>query len=201
MTLDRRMIAFVRHGETLPNRQGRVLGRADPDLTEEGLRQAERVAVLLSVLQPAVLYTSPLARAQQTAAIIGEACGLVPLADDRLTEQDWGTWDLRPMTEIDDTEVEQFRRNRGCAPDGENQDMVFERVGSFCEEMVDRDGVVVAVTHGSPIKTAVAWAIGVPDPVPLRMSFDLASITRVSRGPRGPVLLSFNETLHFAKSD
>jgi broad specificity phosphatase PhoE len=53
-------------------------------------------------------------------------------------------------------------------------------------------GAVVAVSHVSPIKAAVTWALSVSPELAWRMRLDVASLTRIARGP---VLLSFNETL------
>ena len=53
-------------------------------------------------------------------------------------------------------------------------------------------GPVVAVSHVSPIKAAVTWALDASPELAWRMRLDVASLTRVGRGP---VLLSFNETL------
>ena len=44
------MIVFARHGQTAPNRDGLVLGRADPELTEEGHRQAALVGEMQALL-------------------------------------------------------------------------------------------------------------------------------------------------------
>jgi len=54
----------------------------------------------------------------------------------------------------------------------------------------------VVVTHVSPIKAAVTWALGVDDGAGWRMFCDLASVTRLDIHDRGPVLRSFNEVHH-----
>lgn len=190
------MIAFIRHGETAPNRDGFMLGRADPGLTEEGRRQAERLAAALGAQRPSAVLTSPLTRARETAAPIAEACGLPTDVDERLIEIDWGTWDGRPVGTFASAEVERWRAEAGTAPEGESLRSVGERVASFCSEALDRDGLVVAVSHVSPIKAAVAWALGVDDTVAWRMHLGLASITRIVRRSGGPCLVSFNETAH-----
>jgi broad specificity phosphatase PhoE len=61
------MIVFARHGQTAPNRDGLVLGRADPELTEEGHRQAALLAAALAGEPVTAILTSPLLRARQTA--------------------------------------------------------------------------------------------------------------------------------------
>ena len=203
------MIIFARHGQTAPNRDGLVLGRADPELTEEGHRQAELLADALRGEPVAALLTSPLLRARQTAEPIGEACGVPVEVDDRLIEIDWGAWEGRATGSLAKSDVDRWkaedspeRRNaEPVAPEGESLDSLSLRVESFCREQLDRDGLVVAVSHVSPIKAAAAWAMGVDGTVAWRMFLGLASITRVGQGKASPVLLSFNETghLHWAE--
>ncbi len=57
-------------------------------------------------------------------------------------------------------------------------------------------GDVVVVSHVSPIKSAVAWALQVGDDVAWHMHLNLASICRIAMGTDGPVLHSFNELAH-----
>jgi probable phosphoglycerate mutase len=53
------------------------------------------------------------------------------------------------------------------------------------------------VSHVSPIKAAVCWALGTDERASWRMRLGLASITRIDGGDdRAPLLLSFNETSH-----
>ncbi|MDQ3947175.1 MAG: histidine phosphatase family protein [Actinomycetota bacterium] len=190
------MIVFARHGETPPNRDGLILGRADPGLTDEGRRQAARLADLLGKEEPVAVMTSPLLRARETAEVIAAACGLEAETDERLVEIDWGTWEGRPVAGITSAETERLRADAGTAPEGESLTALGRRVEEFCGRALERDGLVVAVTHVSPIKAAVAWTLGAPDAAAFRMFVALASVTRVALRSRGPVLVSFNETAH-----
>jgi broad specificity phosphatase PhoE len=190
------VIVFARHGQTAPNRDGLVLGRADPELTEEGPRQAELLAVALRGEPVAAILSSPLLRARQTAEPIMEACGVPVEVDDRLIEIDWGAWEGRATGSLAKSDVDRLRAEDGTAPEGESLDSLSLRVESFCREQLDQDGLVVAVSHVSPIKAAAAWAMGVDGTVAWRMFLGLASITRVGQGKANPVLLSFNETGH-----
>ena len=190
------MIVFARHGQTAPNRDGLVLGRADPELTEEGHRQAELLAAALRGEPVAAILSSPLLRARQTAAPIGEACGVPVKVDERLIEIDWGAWEGRATGSLAKADVDRWKAEEGTAPEGESLDSLSLRVESFCREQLDQDGLVVAVSHVSPIKAAAAWAMGVDGTVAWRMFLGLASITRVGQGKASPVLLSFNETGH-----
>lgn len=190
------MIVFARHGETAPNRDGVILGRADPGLTEEGRLQAQRLAELLAKEEPVAVLTSPLLRTRETADAIAGACGLEAETDERLLEIDWGAWEGRPVAGIATAEMERLRGDAGTAPEGESLAALGRRVEEFCAEALERDGLVVAVTHVSPIKAAVAWTLGAPHDAAFRMFVALASVTRVARRTRGPMLVSFNETAH-----
>ena len=78
---------------------------------------------------------------------------------------------------------------------GESLASVGKRMGEYTSEVLDSlaEGPMVAVSHVSPIKAAVLWALGLPDLHAWRLRLDNASVTRLAPGPDGPVLLSFNE--------
>ena len=59
-----------------------------------------------------------------------------------------------------------------------------------------RTGDVIVVSHVSPIKSVVTWALGTGPDTTWRMQLDRASICRIAIGTRGPALLGFNETSH-----
>jgi broad specificity phosphatase PhoE len=194
------VIVFARHGQTAPNRDGLVLGRADPELTEEGRRQAALLAAALAEEPVTSIVTSPLVRARQTAEAVAAACGVPVTVDERLVEIDWGTWEGRPAGSLAVADVDRWTAEDGTAPEGESLESLSRRVETFCLEALD-DGLVVAVSHVSPIKAATAWALGVDGRVAWRMFLGLASITRVGRGRSSPLLLSFNETGHLRPAE
>jgi broad specificity phosphatase PhoE len=91
---------LARHGETDENADGRILGRRDPPLGAAGTAQAEALAVRATGLGIAALWTSPLLRARQTAAIVGRAIGLEPIVLEALVESDRGDWEGRLVAEL-----------------------------------------------------------------------------------------------------
>jgi broad specificity phosphatase PhoE len=190
------VIAFVRHGQTGPNRDGLIIGRSDPSLTEEGRRQAVLLGAILAGEKPATILTSPLVRARETAEAIAAACGLTPEVDERLVELDWGSWEGRPFSGVGASDTEGLRNGVDSTTGGESLRSVRERVANFCLDAFQRDGLVLAVSHVSPIKAAVAWVLSADDEVAWKMFLGLASITRLASRPAGPLLVSFNETAH-----
>jgi broad specificity phosphatase PhoE len=190
------MLVLVRHGETLDNRAGRLLGRSDPPLTSLGRVQARAVAAVLEPERPVAVYTSPLGRAVQTATMIGAACGAEVVVDPRLIEIDYGAWENRPLQEVPRDAAAVASDPSATFPEGESLVDVGQRVVPLVEELLGRDELVVAVTHVTPVKAAVAWALGVGDEIAWRMHLSLASITRLGQRRGRPYLLSFNETSH-----
>jgi broad specificity phosphatase PhoE len=184
------VLFLVRHGQTAANAAGLFLGRADPPLTELGQRQARAIAAALPA--PSLLISSPLQRARDTAAAFGRPVQV----DERWIEMDYGDVDGQPVASMTDEVWSRWRADPTFAPGGgELVAAVGERVRSACADVMEAaaQGDVVVVSHVSPIKAAVAWALGVPDTVAWRMFVADAAVARVKTGPPAPLLMSFNE--------
>ena len=71
---------------------------------------------------------------------------------------------------------------------------VGRRVAEACRELAEpaRTSVVVVVSHVSPIKAALAWALDVPVGVAWRLYVEDASVSRIDIEPNGPVVRWFN---------
>ena len=188
------MIALVRHGQTAVNRAGRLQGRVDVALNELGTHQAAQLGLEFAREPVTRVLSSPLQRARDTAAPIARAHALAVDTDERLVEIDYGEWDERGLREIGPEEWERWRGDPMFAPPGgESLRRVHERVVDFCTEQLG-DDLVVAVSHVSPIKAAVCWALGVDERATWRMFLDLASVSRIgSRDGNVPFLASYNE--------
>jgi broad specificity phosphatase PhoE len=83
-------LTFVRHGTTEWIEQGRLHGVSDAPLSLRGQQEARLAAQALADRHFDAFYTSPLGRARETAAIIGQAIGLEPIPLDGLREMDFG---------------------------------------------------------------------------------------------------------------
>ena len=160
-------IALVRHGETDWNRDNRFQGHADPPLNDIGRAQARTLASELSSRSFAAAYTSPLRRAAETAAILADALRLEPLLDASLMEVDVGSWSGLTRTEVEARFPLGYARwleyGHGW-DDGETYDELGARVVSGLVG-IGREhdgGDVLAVTHGGPIRSALAAAERVP---------------------------------------
>jgi broad specificity phosphatase PhoE len=183
------VLHLVRHGQTAANASGLLLGRADPPLSALGRRQAEGLRDLVPA--GARVVASPLARTRETAA----ALELPVTLDERWVELDYGEFDGVPLGQIPTATWDQWRADPGFAPPGgESLAALGARVREACAELADesRHADVVVVSHVSPIKAAVAWALGVGDEVAWRMFVEVASVATIAVDERGPALRSFN---------
>jgi probable phosphoglycerate mutase len=192
------VLILVRHGESVANAQGLLLGRTDAELTETGRAQAEAVPTLLE--RPVVeVRSSPLRRATDTAELLG--LGPPVVVDERWIEVDYGEFECQPLGDIPADVWQKWQRDRDfCPVDGESLAEVDVRIGDACEELFASDGSgarradgdVVIVSHVTPIKAAVAWALGTPD-LYWRLYLRTASVTRISWNRDAPILHGFNE--------
>ena len=83
-------LAFLRHGITGWNREGRIQGRTDIPLDAEGRDRLSRLT-LPEEWCDATLHASPLSRAVETARLLGNNRPV--RTDARLIEMDWGAWE------------------------------------------------------------------------------------------------------------
>jgi broad specificity phosphatase PhoE len=205
-------LALVRHGQSELNVRGALVGRSDPSLTELGRAQAAAAGRFLLLewgrapSSEVTVLTSPLERARNTADIIvetfleaGLAVGPVTV-EERLLELDYGEYDGLLPADLDTETWAAWRRGRSFRPPGgESLAELQSRCEGLFDEMQTRAlldanvGRIVAVSHVSPIKAAVAWALGTGPEVSWRLHLSVGAVTRVRLGGGGPAVLSFGE--------
>ena len=155
------LLGMIRHGRTAWNEEGRLTGRADISLTNQGLAALAGLR-LPKILDGANWHVSPLRRAQETARIIGghdiEFC-----TDARLIEMDFGAYEGRTLIELMDDPAENMAANENNGldfqpPNGESPRMVQRRLRPFLEELGRDGGRHIAVAHKSIIRAVFAEA-------------------------------------------
>lgn len=186
------MLILLRHGRTLLNAQGRLQGRIDEPLDGVGEGQALAAAAYIGPVDEVI--SSPLARAQQTAAAFGQPI----ITDDRWVELSYGVYEGVLHADVPSVAWTHWKRDPAWVPEGgESLGALDVRVRAACDELreraIGRD--VLVVSHVSPIKSAVAWALGVGVGISWRSHLSHASICRIDLRRDGPVLFSFNEVV------
>jgi broad specificity phosphatase PhoE len=159
-------IVLVRHGETDWNRERRFQGHADVPLNEDGRTQVADLAEELAGERFAAAYTSPLRRAAESAEILAARLALVVQSSDALGEVDVGSWSGLTIREVEERFPDGFKRwidwkVEGWEDGEQYEDFSRRVVGGLLEIAARHPGEhVLAVTHGGPIRTALAAAVG-----------------------------------------
>lgn len=160
-------------------REGAFAAPNEP-LDEGGLRKAAQYR--LPGPSPERILTSPALAARQTAdALLAGA-----QVDAAIRDMDPGAWSGRTLADIHETEEQALSLwmsdpVRG-APGGETMGQVTARVADWLEEQARSDARIVAVTHASIIRAAIALVLDVP--VSAGFNIDIA--------PLSATCLSFN---------
>lgn len=166
-------LAFLRHGITGWNREGRIQGRTDIPLDAEGRERLSRLT-LPEAWRDATLHASPLSRAVETARLLGNRRPVH--TDPRLIEMDWGAWeglrglDLRADPASGYRDIEEWGWDFR-PPGGESPADLRDRLTDWLTELAG-EGTHLVVTHIGVMRVALALAWGWdflgPPPVPVK---------------------------------
>jgi broad specificity phosphatase PhoE len=167
-----RRIVLLRHGRTGDNASGRIQGQLDTALDEVGRAQALAAAEVLAEVSPAVLLSSDLVRARDTAQALADRLGAPAVLDPRLRELDLGAWQGLTSQEARERFPDEWRdwrsgvdRPRGG---GETYRQAGERAALCIGEhlpAVPAGGTLLAVTHGGTARAALGVLLGLPHEV------------------------------------
>src|SRR6266478_8149111 len=162
----RGIAVFMRHGETPWNRQGRVMGRQPIELDESGRAQIEAAIPLAKTLQLDLVATSPLIRARQSAEIIANGIGGVPIIEEpQIEEVRYGRWEGMTYHQlIDDPEYLAYRKAplETQMPGGESIYDVQKRGVEAVKRVIAANQLkrVLFVSHGDIIRTIISYFAG-----------------------------------------
>jgi probable phosphoglycerate mutase len=193
-------VLLVRHGST--DVIGRkVTGRLPGIwLDEIGRGQVRALAEHLATRGVSAIYSSPTERALETANAIARRLSLDVVVRPRLDELDFGEWSGLSLAELDSREDwKRFNVNRTGtrAPRGEHILDVQHRMVAEVEALRDNhaDGAVVLVSHGDPLKTVIAYYLGLSLELLPRLEISPASVSELVLSDWGATLRSLNFTL------
>lgn len=135
---------IFRHGQTTDNAEFVFSGWRDPDLTDEGRKQALILAEKLKDKKIDMLISSPQKRAVETmklAMSLNEhAKNLQINTDERIKERSYGDYQGKSKLEIQLENAEALKKIRrsyeDIPPNGESLKMVVERVVAFCNDII-----------------------------------------------------------------
>jgi probable phosphoglycerate mutase len=190
-------LLLIRHAE--PIRVVDADGPADPGLHERGVEQARRLAQWLEPEELHAVWSSPMRRAQETAAPLAEAQGLPVLVDEELAEFDREATSYIPLEELKAAKDERYLAMlEGKLENYETEPAVFQAgVVAAVERVVARHAGqrVAVVCHGGVINAYVGHVLGIERVLFFEPRY--TSISRVlasSSGARS--VQTLNETAH-----
>lgn len=148
-------LILVRHGETEWNANRRLQGQTDIALNDRGRSQARALATLVADLAPDHAVTSDLARAAETATLLGA----VAHPDMRLREQSLGDWTGREIADIVADTPQNYRDWRAgrFVPSGAESWAEFRKrvVAALDDARGGADQTALVVCHGGVIRAAL----------------------------------------------
>ena len=193
---------LLRHGQTAMSAAKQYSGRANPELTELGKKQALAAAQALADTHIDAVVCSPLRRCQQTAAAVVEGWDLRVETVEDLIEVDFGRWEGKTFAEADAADPELHARwlkdTSVSCPGGESLRAVHRRVSAARRELQQRYAgqTVLVVSHVNPIKSFVRQALDSGPQTPNHLFLELASLSEVEFFDGGSTLHRFNDVGH-----
>lgn len=193
-------LLIIRHG--LPVRIDDADGPADPELSELGHEQARRMAEWLRREPIKAVYTSPMRRAQQTAAPLAAALGVEPVIDDEVAEFDRAQHFYIPIEELKASGDPRYQALMRGESMEEVDPFTFRDVVTVAVERIiesNPGGTVAIVCHGGVINAYASHVLKLDFPLFFQPTY--TSINRFlasSAGHRS--VASLNEAGHLVGS-
>ncbi len=180
-------LALIRHGTTEWNTDGRIQGSTDIPLSEIG-RAEVRSWKVPAEFRDFVWISSPLARARQTAALLGaDSVAIEP----RIREMDWDQWEGLTLADLRKNFAAELasKEARGVdfhAPGGESPRQVMARIELWLADIAEAGKPTVAVTHKGVVRAALALATGwdMLDKWPVEIDWSSVHLFAVDAGGR-----------------
>jgi probable phosphoglycerate mutase len=193
-------LVLVRHAQPVRVDEGDVPGAADPGLSEQGHRQAQRLAEWLAAESPDAVVTSPLRRARETAAPVADAVGAAVQVDAGITEYDATAGSYIPIEDLRAAKDERWYatiEGRWADAGGVDPAVFQQQVVPAMHAIIERfrGRRVVVVTHGGVLNVFLAEVLGTA--TLLFFHPEYTSISRVHAARSGQrSVASLNETGH-----
>lgn len=155
-------IYFIRHGETIWNKEKKIQGQSDIPLNEYGIELAHITADAIEDIPFDIVFSSPLIRAKETAEILVKNKNLIIHEDDRLREMSFGEGEGESLPQIHshpEMKLHNFIHNPGeyIPPiGGETFEELYERCKSFIDDVIlpaeKKYDTMLIVGHGALIR-------------------------------------------------
>jgi len=196
-------IYFIRHGETVGNKEDRFRGRHDFPLNQNGIRQAESLRDALKHVQFDAIYSSPLSRSLKTAEIIADNRSPVIL-EEGFTNIALGEWENKPKAWVRRTypdlwQIWKTEPEKLSFKGMETLTEVRKRAYETLVKLINRHqkGKIAIVSHRAVLKPLFAAMLNMAEPYFWKIQVDTASYSIAEyRNDRGFTFTIINQNKH-----
>jgi probable phosphoglycerate mutase len=185
-------VLLLRHGETEWSRSGKHTSTSDVPLTDEGRRRATALAARLAGRSFALVLTSPMVRARDTAALAGFDAHVEVTKD--LHELAYGSYEGRTTPEIREERPGWDIWNEGT-PDGETLEHAGRRADRVIARALEAGGDVALVAHGHILRILGARWIEEPAVAGGRLALGTAAVCELGFERERRVIVRWNDTV------
>lgn len=183
------MLFLMRHGAIENPAAGRFIGQAEVALGRDGRLQAEAWHDELKLIEFAAMWSSDLARAAETAAIVFDGHAAAVRISRELREIHLGRWEGVPRRRVRDERPELWQaRGKDLAgfrpPGGESfRDLQQRVVPPVTRMAAETPGNICIVTHAGVIRVLICHFLDMPLSNLFRIRVDYGSLSIVSHSP------------------
>lgn len=179
---------LVRHGETAATQKGRICGESNIPLNDEGFMQANVLGSWFSEMEISSIFSSPQARAVQTADAIAKAIKMPTyFKHSGLSEKKEGEWEGKTywqLREEDPDAWEEWSNNpiNFAPPSGESIKSFTARVDRALADIVtnyDTGNKIVLTTHAGVIRAIIVNCLNIPVENFFRLDIPTGSICKI----------------------
>jgi broad specificity phosphatase PhoE len=187
---------IIRHGETDMNAELRLQGQVDSRLNENGIREAQETAGILSGAgtEFSKAYSSPLQRAMNTARIIAPGMEIIPVPE--IMELKFGDYEGLPYSEIGKELWDFIHNPENIDPPAtvERIQSLVARTGVFLDRLINSgdSGNILIVTHGIALRSILrnlygdesrenVWAMPIKNCVVYKVNISGGKVTEIRR--------------------
>jgi probable phosphoglycerate mutase len=182
-------VLLLRHGETEWSRDGKHTGTTDVALTAAGVEQAKALRSVTRIWDLALVLVSPMARARETARLVG--VGARAEVDADLGEWNYGSYEGLTTAEIR-AERPGWSVWTDGAPGGESPNDIARRADRVIARCRGVDGDMCLVAHAHLLRVLAARWIGLDAADGARLRLDTGTWSVLGYERETPVVLRWN---------
>ena len=196
-------LLLVRHGITEFNSTRRFQGYSDPELSDAGYGQVERLRDRLADEEVDAVYSSDLKRTLATAEVICSGRNVEIMPCPELRECNYGDAEGLTFQEINSRypEMAQFIVNFNLRlefPGGESFKEFIERTIKFLDRLNEHapSETILISSHSGPLRVLLCALLGIDQDHWWQIRVDNASLSIADTYPRGAIISLLNDTSH-----